>query len=248
MRKPAAWPITAGFALMALAGCLFEGLRQSYCSAVGSLPLFLLDLAAPSFLALSLVASLCPVFAGRDERAAAELAGACRLGPAGAVLAKLLGALGFSECLCLIYWLLCLGLPALFGLYDGEMPVAVLGDALVLNPVWSVRQHLVFALACLGCGCAVLCVPVLLLSRRAGTPGAAAAGCTVLLLLEFLFQRFSFPVWLREYNLWMLFTPYSLFGCTLYPWPPWQNLLLMLAAFLPAVLIQLWMLFQRRDG
>lgn len=65
MRKPAAWPITAGFALMALAGCLFEGLRQSYCSAVGSLPLFLLDLAAPSFLALSLVASLCPVFAGR---------------------------------------------------------------------------------------------------------------------------------------------------------------------------------------
>ena len=247
-RRGAAWLLTACFGLLALAACLFEGLRQSYFSAAPSLPLFLLGLAAPPFLALGLAAALCPVFAGREERQVAGLADACRLGRAGGVLAKLLGALWFGGGLCLLYGLLCAGLPALFGLYNGSLPVACLGDDLVLHPVWAVWRHLAFALCSLGCGCALLALLALCFSRRASGPGAAAAGCAVVLLLEVLFQRFSFPVFLREYNLWMLFTPYSLFGSTLYPLPPWQNLLLVMLAFLPAILALLWLLFCPQEG
>ena len=69
---------------------------------------------------------------------------------------------------------------------------------------------------------------------------AAVSISTMFLLLEFLFNKFTFPTIIQEYNVWVFFEPYYLFILEIFNISPYTNLLLLSVAFLPLCIFAVW--------
>ena len=93
------WIITSVYAMLTLAICLFSDLRQSYFSAVESVPIMLLDFIAPVFLVAIMISTLSAVFVWDKENNTNQIPAACLTGKKDAVLLKCL-----QQSFCL-FWL-----------------------------------------------------------------------------------------------------------------------------------------------
>lgn len=221
--KKAPWLVCGGFCLAVLAVRLLPALRQSYLPAIRakSLLLVVLEFLLPYFLAAALCVGLLPAFAGAEERRVQDTANPCLLGRRGRSAARLLAAGGYAL-------LVCLGLAGaaalLCGIGDAGAPVTQIEDV-ILSPAWPAGRHAAFAVLSLCMGAALLALLLFAISAAAGDLISAAGTAAVLLLFEFLFHRFSFPLVLREINLWVFFRPYYFFILELFPFSPPGNLL-----------------------
>lgn len=232
-RKPP-WLIYVGFCLAVLTVRLFPALQQSYLPAVhaDSLLLVVLEFLLPYFLVAALCAALLPAFAGAEERRVRGTAAPCLLGRRGRGAARLLAAGGYAL-------LACLGMAGaavlLCGGFDAwGAPVTQIGDV-TLSPAWPVGRHAAFAVLSLCVGAALLALLLFAVSAAAMDGITAAGTAAVLLLFEFLFHQFSFPLVLREINLWVFFRPYDFFILELFRSSPPADLLA-LAAVLSGIL------------
>lgn len=233
LTRPAAWGSCAAYTAAALGVCLSPGLRESYFSAIESVPVQLMNFAAPYFLTVALVAVLSSVFAGERESGTWLIPSACRTGRKGRAAAKLVAACLTCGILCGVFTAVTCAVCALCGVWDGAARVAHVGLEVTLSPVWTARQHFLLAAGSLALGSLPIALFVLTVSCRARSALSAVSLSGLVLLLEWLFHRFSFPAILREYNLWTLLEPYSLFILELFPFPPPASLLGLFAALAP---------------
>lgn len=236
--KKAVWAAGVGYAAITAAVCAFEGLRTAYFSGIECVPVMLFSQLAPPFLVLMLLCVLPDTFAGERLQGMESLAVVCRAGWRGRGAAKLLAALLLCAAASLFAGAVSCALPFAAGLLDAHLPLAGIGGELALTPVWTVGRHCAFSVLSLFLGCLHAALLILFCSRRAKrTMDAVAVGGAVV-LLEWLFRRFSFPAPLRILNVWMFFTPYEFFTADfsetkLFHAGPLGNLLLLTAAFLP---------------
>ncbi|MCM1065721.1 MAG: hypothetical protein NC420_14905 [Eubacterium sp.] len=231
--KKVPWVMTAAYTAAALVICLWEELRQSYFAMMESVPVMLLNFVAPVFLAMILIGALAPVFAGDREQNVDQIPAACLAGRRGRSAAKVAAAVLFAVLACLFLGGVTFAISCCGGLFDGSMQVRYVGTGLELFPVWTVRRHFAFSLMSLMAASVMSALLILFVSYNAKTTVTAVSVSGMAVILEFLFHRFSFPVWVREYNLWVFFEPYYFFVMELFPGTPEGNLLLLWAAFLP---------------
>ena len=243
--RPAVWALGGAYTAAALVVCLFPALRASYFCAIESVPIQLMNFAAPYFLAAALTSMLSPVFAGERENGTWLIPAACQAGRRGRAAAKLMAACLTCVFLCGLFTAITFFACALCGVWDGTAPVAGVGLEVTLKPVWTANRHFLFAAASLTLGSLPVALFVLWVSCRAHSMLSAASLSGMGLLLEYLFHRFSFPSVLREYNLWTLLEPYSLFILELCPAPPPVSLLALSAALLPLCILAAWYILQK---
>lgn len=236
--KKAVWAAGVGYTTITAAVCAFEGLRTAYFSGIECVPVMLFSQLAPPFLVLMLLCVLSDAFAGERQQGIESLAVVCRAGWRGRGAAKLLAALLLCAAASLFTGAVSCVMPFAVGLLDAHQPLSCIGGELALTPVWTVGQHCAFSVLSLFLGCLHAALMILFCSRRAKQSIDAAAMGGAIVLLEWIFHRFSFPAPLRAVNLWMFFTPYEFFtadllGTVLSRVCPLGNLLFLTAVFLP---------------
>lgn len=209
--RKAVWAVGIGYACAAAAICAFRELRTAYFFGIECVPVMLFSQLAPAFLVLMLLCVLSDTFAGERQRGTEQLCVVCLTGWCGRGAAKLLAALLLCAAASLFAGAVSCGFPFAVGLLDARLPLARIGGELALTPIWTVGQHCLFSVPSLFLGCLHAALLILLCSRYAKRAVDAAAIGGAVLLLEWIFHRFSFPAPLRSVNLWMFFTPYEFF-------------------------------------
>lgn len=210
--KKAIWAVGIGYASTAAAICAFRELRTAYFSDIECVPVMLFSQLAPPFLVLMLLCALSDAFAGERQRAAEQLCVVCRAGWRGRGAAKLLAALLLCAAASLFAGAVSCGFSFAAGLLDARLPLSRIGGELALAPVRTVGQHCLFSVLSLFLGCLHAALLILFCSRRTKRAVDAVAMGGAVLLLEWLFHRFSFPAPLRAVNLWRFFAPYEFFA------------------------------------
>lgn len=243
--KKAAWILSAAYALFALVICVSEDLRQSYFSAIESVPVMLNNFVLPIVLILILIAVLSPVFAGDKEQRIEQIPATCLIGSKGRSTAKLIGAVLFSSIITLGLEIITLVLCGCFGLTDSGILIKYVGAEVELDPVWEAWRHIGFSAVTLIVGCIILTVLVLLISCcMQNTLSAISLSC-IIVLIEFIINKFSFPTLIQEYNIWVFFRPYYLFITEIINISPLINLLLFTICFLPLCLLAVWQIIRK---
>lgn len=210
--RRAVWAAGISYACTAAAICAFRELRTAYFSDIECVPVMLFSQLAPLFLVVMLLCALSDAFAGERQRAAEQLCVVCRAGWCGRGAAKLLATLLLCAAVSLFAGAVSCGFPFAAGLLNAHLPLSGIGGELTLRPVWTVGQHCLFSMLSLFLGCMHAALLILFCSRSAKRGIDAAAMGSAVLLLEWLFHRFSFPAPLRTMNLWMFFAPYEFFA------------------------------------
>lgn len=241
--KKLAWVFMAAYAASALFICLSDGFRQSYFSDTGSVAVTLAVSVAPYFLVVILVSTLSPVFAGDKERDIYQIPAACLVGRRGRSVAKALASMLFSAISCSLMGTVTIAAVFACGLFDGGQPLEYPG--IELSAEWTVSQYLTFSLVCLVIGCTVLTLFLLYISCSVTSVITAVSLSSFLVLFEFIFHRFSFPIAIKEYNVWMFFKPYSFWCMRELQFSPFVNLLILTVAFLPVCSLALWGISQK---
>lgn len=245
LSKKALWILITAYAGFTFAVCLLPDLRQSYFANIESVPVMLLNFIAPVFLVVILTGMLSPVFAGDRENNVNLIPSACLIGKTGRSIAKMLAAILLSVLICLIITAITFIGTFLCGLFDGNLKIKYVGTELKLNPVWSTWQHFGFSFICLLAACIILTLFVLFFSCCTRTTISAVAISSIFMLFEILFNSFSFPAILQEYNIWVLFKPYYLFVMRIFNISPFINLLLLAASFLPLCIFSAWKIIKQ---
>lgn len=227
------WILAAAYTASAFILCLFDGFRQSYFSDVESVPIILIHFIAPFFLAAILITALSPVFAGDKEQGINQIPAACLIGSKGRSIAKILAGSIFSVFCCTLTGIITAAATSACGLFDGTLKMNRAAAGLELPTEWTVSQYLIFSFVCLCIGCLILSLFILYISCASAALITAVSISGTVILFEFLFHRFSFPIVIKEYNIWMFLKPYSFFMMRFLHFPPLINLLLLSAAFLP---------------
>ncbi len=228
---------SAAYVLIVFAICFSEDLRQSYFSAMESVPVMLNNFVLPIALIFILIAVVSPVFAGDKEQRIEQIPAACLIGSKGRSIAKLIGAILFSLIITLLLEFITLVLCGCFGLIDSCILIKYVGAEIELDPVWAAWRHVGFSAVTLIVGCIMLAILVLLISCcMKNTLSAVGLSC-IIVLIEFIINKFSFPTLLQEYNIWVFFRPYYLFITEIINVSPLINLLLYTLGFLPLCLL-----------
>lgn len=233
------WILIAVYAMLTLVICLSDSLRLSYFSVMESVPILLLNFVAPVFLVFISISTLSPVFAGDIEQKISQIPAVCLIGRKGRSIAKVSAAILFSLVACLIIGFVSFLIPFCCNLFDSGFLIKYVGTELKLTPVWTVWQHFIFSMISIVCACIILAVLILFISCNVKNTITVISVSSIFVLLEFLFNRFSFPTIVQEYNIWVLFEPYYLFVMRIFNFSPVGNLLLLLVAFLPLCIIAL---------
>ena len=238
--KKTLWILTAIYTISAFVICLFPDLRQSYFADIESVPVMLLNFVAPVFLVIILISMLSPVFVGDKENNVNQIPAACLVGRKGRSIAKMLAAICLAVLLCIIVAVIAFAVPFLCNLFDGNLKIEYVGTELELTPIWSTWQHFGFSFISLTVACIILTLFVLFISCNTRTTIAAVSVSSILVVFEFLFNRFSFPTMIQEYNIWVFFEPYYLFVMNIFNISPYMNLFLLSVAFLPLCMLAIW--------
>ncbi len=238
--KKTIWLLTAIYTVFTLSVCVFPDLQQSYFSSIESIPIMLLNFIAPVFLSVILIGMLSSTFAGDIENNVNQIPSTCLAGKEGRSIAKILAAILLSVLTCLIISMITFIVPFFCGVFDSNLSIKYVGDELELALVWQAGQHFVFSFVCLTVASIILSLLILLISCKVKTTIAAVSISTMFLLLEFLFNKFTFPTIIQEYNVWVFFEPYYLFVLEIFNISPYTNLLLLSVAFLPLCIFAVW--------
>lgn len=245
--KKIPWLLTGGYIAAALVICLWEDLRQSYFAVMESVPVMLLNFAAPVFLVTILLSALAPVFAGDREQNMDQIPAACLAGRRGRNAARVLAAVLYAILTCLFMGGVTFGISWGCGLFDGHRQIRYMGTGLELVPVWTAWQHFIFSMISLAMASVLLALFILFISCNVKTTIAAVSISGFLVIFEFLFHRFSFPALMREYNVWVFFEPYYFFVMNIFHGTPVENLLALWAAFLPLCAFAVWWIVWKGD-
>lgn len=232
------WIFTAFYVLFTVLVCLFPGFRQSYFSDIDSVTVMLMNFIAPVVLAVILISTLSAAFGGDREKSVCQIPMTCLIGRKGRSAAKVLAAIFSGVFMCMVISVTAFIIPFFFGLFDGDMIIKYVGTELRINIEWSVWQHLGFSVLCLIIGCILLSFFILFVSCCAGSAIEAVSISSIFMLFEILFNRYSFPAIVREYNIWVFFQPYYFFVMSILDGCPVMNLLFLTVLFLPAVIIE----------
>lgn len=232
---------TAAYGLLILAVSLSEELQEGYFAITGSLPVTLIDFVLPVFFVVILCARLVPSFAGEAERSANQIPAACYLGRKGRNAAKLIASLWFALFVGSVLIALTLVVCFLCGYFsNGTENVLRYLDDTELKFCWNVWQHFGYGAVCLLMGGAALALFVLFVSSHAKNTITAVGTVAIAALFEFLCNRFSTVLLLREYNLCVFFRPYYLYMPNILRFSPCINLLVFALLFLPLCALAAW--------
>lgn len=243
--KKATWIIAAVYTLISLVICLSEDFRESYFSLIESVPVMLNNFVLPYVLVVILVISLSPVFAGDKERRIEQIPAACLIGSKGRSIAKLIGAISFSIVVTIAMEATTLILCYCFGLVDSGISIKYVGTEVGLNPIWSAGQHICFSLITLICGCIFLTFLVLCISCTVNNTLSAVSVSCIIIFIEFVIHKFSFPTFMQEFNLWIFFRPYYLFITEIFNISPWINLLIYFLCLISLCLLAGWEIIKK---
>ncbi len=243
--KKATWVLTGAYTLFVFAVCFSENLRQSYFSTMESVPIMLNNFVLPIVLISILIGVISPVFAGDKEQRIEQIPAACLIGSKGRSIAKLIGAIMFSLTITLLLEAITFVLCGCFGLCDMEILIRDVGGDVKLNPVWTAWQHFGFSAMTLIVGCIILTITILFVSCSVQDTLSVSSISSIIVLIEFILNKFSFPAVMQEYNIWLFFRPYYLFVTELINFSPFVNLLLYALCFLPFCAIAAWQIIKK---
>lgn len=238
--KRSVWIITVLYTLFSFVICLSEDLRRSYFSMMESVPVVLNNTALPIAIVFILICALAPIFAGDRELKMEQIPAASLIGSKGRSAAKLIGAIAFSVIITLMLEIITLVVCVCFGLADGDILIRYLGAEIELTPIRTSWQHIGFSAVTLTVGSIILALLVMLISCSMLSTLSAVSISVIIVFIEFLINRFSFPTVLQEYNIWVFFRPYYFFVMEIFNASPFVNLLMLLCAFLPICLLSVW--------
>lgn len=243
--KKATWILTAAYTLFAFVICFSEDLRQSYFSTMESVPVMLGNFVLPIVLISILIGVISPVFAGDKEQRIEQIPAACLIGSKGRSIAKLIGAIMFSLTITLLLEVITLVLCGCFGLGDIEILIRYVDAEVELNPVWAAWQHFGFSTMTLIVGCIILTLIILFVSCSMQNTLSVISLSSIIVLIEFIINKFSFPTLMQEYNIWVFFRPYYLFITEIINISPFVNLLLYALCFLPLCTLAAWQIIRK---
>ena len=243
--KKATWVLTGTYTLFALAVCFSENLRQSYFSIMESVPIMLNNFVLPIVLISILISVISPVFAGDKEQRIEPIPAACLIGSKGRSIAKLVSVIMFSMIITLLLEAITLILCGSFGLCDMEILIRNVGGEVELTPVWTTWQHFGFSVMTLIAGCIILTITILFVSCSVQNTLSVISISSIIVLIEFILNKFSFPEVIQEFNIWVFFRPYYLFVTELINFSPFVNLLLYALCFLPLCVIAVWQIIRK---
>lgn len=243
--KKAIWILIAAYTLFAFVVCFSDDLRQSYFSTMESVPIMLNNFVLPIVLISILIGVISPVFAGDKEQRIEQIPAACLIGSKGRSIAKLIGAIMFSLTITLLLEVITLVLCGCFGLGDIEILIRYVGTEVELNPVWAAWQHFGFSTMTLIVGCIILTLIILFVSCSMQNTLSVISLSSIIVLIEFIINKFSFPTLMQEYNIWVFFRPYYLFITEIINFSPFVNLLLYVLCFLPFCAIAVWQIIKK---
>ena len=244
IEKKSTWILIAVYTFLTFVLCFSDDLRQSYFSAMESLPVALNNFVLPVVLVAVLISVISPIFAGEKEQKTDQTPAACLVGSKGRSIAKMIGAIMFSVTIVLLSEAITLVLCGLFGLCDTEISIKYVNAEIALKPVWSAWLHIGLSAVSLIVGCIILTVTVLFVScSMQNTLSVIGLSC-IIVLVEFIINRFSFPALMQEYNIWIFFRPYYFFITELINFSPFENLLLYTLCFLPLCAAEAWQIIK----
>lgn len=237
LEKKATWILTGVYTLFVFAVCFSEDLRQSYLPTMKSVPVMLSNFVLPFVLVSILVGVMSPVFAGDKEQRMEQIPAACLVGNKGRSIAKLISAILFSLTITLLLEAITLVLCGCFGLGNMDILIRNIDAEVKLNPVWTAWQHIGFSVVALTVGCIILSIIILFISCNMQNTLSVISISSIIILIEFIINKFSFPTWMQEYNIWVFFYPYYLFVTEIITFSPYVNLWLYAFCFLPVCTI-----------
>lgn len=243
--KRSVWIITAIYTLFSLVICLSEDLRHSYFSIMESVPVTLNNVALPIALVFILISALAPIFANDREQKIEQIPAACFIGSKGRSIAKIIGAVAFSVIIVLMLEIITLVMCVCFDLTDSDIFIRYVRAEIELTHVWTSWQHIGFSAATLIVGSIIFAFLVLLISCSVQSTLSAISISVIIVFIEFLINRFSFPTILQEFNIWVFFRPYYFFVMEIFNISPLINLLMLLLAFLPLCLLSVWRIIRK---
>lgn len=206
-----------------------EYLQKTYFDVISSVPVMLLNVIAPIFLILIIVLSLSQVFAGEIENNTNQIPNTCYLGEKGRnyckVITGILYSIFIALLICIITFLVCFFTSHF--LNANQEIIKDIGYELNLDFSWNVWQHFVFAIISLLSGSVLFSLMVLFISSISKNSITSIGISAVFTMFEFLFHRFSFPIILKEINIFVFFQPYYLYVLNVFRYSPYLNLILL---------------------
>lgn len=244
LKKKATWILTAAYTFFTFLVCFFDDLRQNYFSTMENLPITLNNFVLPIVLISILICVISPVFAGDKEQEIYQIPATCLIGSKGRSIAKMIGAILFSLTIVLLLEIITLVLCRCFGLFDTDTLIRYVNAEIELNPVWTAWLHFILSTVTLIVGCIILTVIILFISCSMQNTQSVISLSSIIVLMEFIINKFSFPTLMQEYNIWIFFRPYYLFITELINFSPFENLLLYTICFLPLCVIAAWQIIR----
>lgn len=241
--KKITWLIAMAYTLFSIVICISENLRQSYFSLTESVPVTLCNFVLPYVLVLIFMCVLSPILAGDREHGIEQIPSTCLIGRKGRSISKLIGAVLFSLIICTSLVFVTFIICTFFGLSNGNVLIKNISSEstqLLLEPFWTAWQHIGFSAISLNVGSILVSLLVLLVSCRAKNTLSSVSICGIIILFEYLINRFSFPTILQEYNIWVFLQPYYLFVMEILNISPFINLFLLSLTFLPICIFAVW--------
>lgn len=241
--KKTTWLIAMAYTLFSVVICISENLRRSYFSLTESVPVTLCNFVLPYVLVLILMCVLSPIFAGDKEHGIEQIPSTCLIGRKGRSISKLIGAVLFSLIICTSLVLVTFIICFFFDLTDGNVlitNISLESTHLILKPFWKAWQHIEFSAISLTVGSILVSLLILFISCSTKNTLSSISICSIIILFEYLINRFSFPTIFQEYNIWVFLQPYYLFVMEILNISPLINLFLLLLTFFPICLFAVW--------
>lgn len=233
------WIIVSIYSIIAIIISVSSYLQKTYFDVISSVPVMFLNIIAPIFLILIIVISLSQVFAGETENNTNQIPNTCQIGKKGRNYCKIISGILYSTfivlLICLITFLVCFFTKHFINA-NWEV-IKDIGYELNLDFSWNVLQHFVFAIISLLSGSIVFSLIVLFISSISKTVITSIGISTVFTILEFIFNRFSFPIISKEINIFVFFKPYYLYVFNIFKFSPYINLILLFFIFLIIILL-----------
>lgn len=233
------WILLSLYAIIAMIISTSEYLQETYFDVISSVPVMLMNMIAPIFLILIIVLSLSQVFAGEIENNTNQIPNTCYMGKKGRncckIIAGILYSFSMALLICIITFSVCFFTKHF--LNANQEIIKDIGYELRLDFSWNVWQHFLFAVISLLSGSIVFSFIVLFISGNSKNSITSIGISALFTLFEYLFNRFSFPVILKEINIFVFFKPYYLYVFNVFRYSPYFNLVLLFLLFLLLFLI-----------
>lgn len=233
------WLFVVIYAIVSLIISASGYLQKTYFDMISSIPVMLINFVAPIFVVLIILIALSQVFAKEKENNTNQIPNTCYIGSKGRNFCKVISGVLYTIFIVLlitiITFIVCL-ITNNFLNANVEI-IKHIGGEITLDFSWNVWQHFTFGIVSLLIGSIILSLIVLLISGISPNTITSIGISVIFTLLEFLFNKFSFPTILQEVNIWAFLQPYYLYVFNIFNYSPYINLFLLFFIFLIIVLL-----------